>query len=191
MRILFLLAGLFAGSALAEPGVCPDGRILINEAPKEVFTRLKGVGDKKAEAIVADRTTNGPFATTGALNRVKGVGDKSLEKWAAQITVSCADPVAAGAPPAPAGDAAPSDAAGEKAEGWAGAGAEANIININTATAAELNGLPGIGQKTADAIIAARAAKPNAKFTSLDELKEVKGIGDAKLEKLRPHLKLE
>ena len=40
-------------------------------------------------------------------------------------------------------------------------------VNLNTATAAELDGLPGIGPATAAAIVRARTAKP---FTAVDEL---------------------
>ena len=57
-------------------------------------------------------------------------------------------------------------------------------ININTATAALLERLPGIGPKTAERIIAYRAA--HGRFNSVDALRNVKGIGPKKLAKLRP-----
>lgn len=50
--------------------------------------------------------------------------------------------------------------------GSAASGADAKL-NINTATASELDGLPGVGPATAAAIVRARAAKP---FTAVDEL---------------------
>lgn len=56
-------------------------------------------------------------------------------------------------------------------------------LNLNTATAEELDGLPGVGPVTAAAIIAWREA--NGRFTSVDQLGEVDGIGPARLEKLR------
>jgi len=59
----------------------------------------------------------------------------------------------------------------------------ARPVNINTASAAELETLPGIGPKTAASILAQRAKKP---FRSLDDLDEVKGLGPKKLEKLKP-----
>ncbi|MDQ7990402.1 MAG: helix-hairpin-helix domain-containing protein [Candidatus Dactylopiibacterium sp.] len=61
-------------------------------------------------------------------------------------------------------------------------------ININTATAEELASLPGIGPGKAQAIIDFR--KAHGGFKTLDELKEVKGIGDKTFEKLRPELSL-
>jgi competence protein ComEA len=63
------------------------------------------------------------------------------------------------------------------------------VVNVNTATAAELEMLPGIGASRAQALIEAREAKGG--FKSLDDLLEVKGIGEASLAKLRPHLTLD
>ncbi len=60
------------------------------------------------------------------------------------------------------------------------------IVNVNTATVAELVQLPGIGEKRAQAILEARQQRGG--FESVDELLEIRGIGPANLEKLRPHL---
>ena len=57
-------------------------------------------------------------------------------------------------------------------------------VDLNTATAGELDALPGVGPVTAAAILAWRAA--NGRFTSVDQLGEVDGIGPARLERLRP-----
>ncbi len=58
----------------------------------------------------------------------------------------------------------------------------AELININTADAAKLCELPGIGEKTAAAIIEYRSIAP---FQSIDEIMEVKGIGEKKFEKIK------
>jgi competence protein ComEA len=55
-------------------------------------------------------------------------------------------------------------------------------IDINSATAAELANLPGIGESKAKAIVEYRAVDP---FKSVDDLKKVKGIGEKTLEALR------
>jgi competence protein ComEA len=62
-------------------------------------------------------------------------------------------------------------------------GAPTAVINLNTATVQQLDTLPGVGPVTAAAIVAWRQA--NGKFTSVDQLGEVDGIGPARLEKLR------
>jgi competence protein ComEA len=60
------------------------------------------------------------------------------------------------------------------------------LVDINTATAAELDELPGIGPTTAEAIITTREERGG--FTSVDDLLDVRGIGDAKLAELRPRV---
>ncbi len=57
------------------------------------------------------------------------------------------------------------------------------LINVNTATATELEELPGVGEVIAQAIIDYRTE--NGPFTSVDQLLDVSGIGDATLENIR------
>lgn len=61
-------------------------------------------------------------------------------------------------------------------------------VNINTATQAELESLQGVGPVKAQAIIDYR--KKNGGFKSVDDIKNVDGIGDATLEKLRKDLSI-
>ena len=61
----------------------------------------------------------------------------------------------------------------------------ASTVDLNTASVADLAALPGIGESKARAIVAYRDATP---FRSVDELRDVKGIGDKMLEKLREHI---
>jgi len=56
-------------------------------------------------------------------------------------------------------------------------------LDLNTATVEQLDALPGVGPVTAAAILAWRQA--NGKFTSVDQLAEVDGIGPSRLDKLR------
>ncbi len=63
------------------PGLTLAGPVDINSADAQTLAReLDGVGLARAEAIVAWRDTNGPFATPEALLEVKGVGPSVLEK---------------------------------------------------------------------------------------------------------------
>jgi competence protein ComEA len=57
-------------------------------------------------------------------------------------------------------------------------------VDVNTATAGELEALPGVGPSIAQAIVAYR--EEHGRFSSVDQLIEVRGIGDARLEQLRP-----
>ena len=63
------------------------------------------------------------------------------------------------------------------------------VVNINVASIEELTVLPGIGESRARAIIALRDERGG--FESVDELVEVKGIGESMLAKLRPYVSLE
>jgi len=59
-------------------------------------------------------------------------------------------------------------------------------INLNTATAAQLQEVPGIGPATADKILKMR--KSYGAFKSVDDLRAIKGIGPKRLEKMRKYL---
>jgi competence protein ComEA len=80
-----------------------------------------------------------------------------------------------------------SPAAGGGAAG-SQAGAAAGPVDLNTATAEQLEALPGVGPATSKAILAYRAS--HGRFRSVTELLEVPGIGPAKLEALRPLVKV-
>lgn len=82
----------------------------------------------------------------------------------------------------PAASSAPAAADNVRAPGPS----ETLRIDINRAGAAELQQLPRIGPKTAERILAFRAAY--GAFRSPDDLQQVKGIGPKTLERLRPHI---
>ncbi|MGC2654196.1 MAG: ComEA family DNA-binding protein [Mycobacterium sp.] len=72
---------------------------------------------------------------------------------------------------------APGGAAGQPT------GKPGEVVDLNTATTQQLDALPGVGPVTAAAIVKWREA--HGKFTSVDQLADVDGIGPARLEKLR------
>lgn len=61
--------------------------------------------------------------------------------------------------------------------------AASSLVNINSATAEELDALPGVGPSTAQAIIEDREA--NGPFAAVEDLMRVSGIGEKKFEKLK------
>lgn len=69
------------------------------------------------------------------------------------------------------------------AEGAASQGTAASPLDLNAATADQLDSLPGIGPATARAIVEWRRA--HGRFRSVSELLDVRGIGPAKLDALR------
>jgi hypothetical protein len=64
-------------------------------------------------------------------------------------------------------------------------------INVNTADAGTLSIVPGIGPVLAGRIVEVRQARPGRRFASLDELTQVRGIGEKVLARLRPYLVLD
>lgn len=60
---------------------------------------------------------------------------------------------------------------------------QSSKVNINTATQTELESLSGIGPSTAAKIIAYR--EENGKFTKIEDIKNVSGIGESKFEKIK------
>ncbi len=63
--------------------------ININTANKEtLMSTIKGVGEKKAEAIIDYRETNGPFESVDDLTNIKGIAQATIDKHREMLTVS-------------------------------------------------------------------------------------------------------
>ena len=73
------------------------------------------------------------------------------------------------------------------APGWCGL-LLGHPLDLNTATAADLEALPGIGPHTAAAVLADRDA--HGPYTDVEELARVRGIGPATLRRLHPSLRV-
>ena len=136
-------------------------------------------------ARIADALTAAGGALDGAdligLNMARRVTDG--EQIIVGIVAVPGDPAAMGSSvssgPATASTDAPSTDGKSSAPG--------GLVDLNAATVEELDALPGIGPVTAAAIVAWRDA--NGRFTSVDQLGDVDGIGPARLEKLRDLVK--
>ncbi len=125
-----------------------------------------------ADAVAAAGGTL-PGADTLGLNLARHVEDG--EQIVVGITMPAGRPPALGSS-ARTGKAPPSSqTAGAKPVG---------PLDLNTATIDQFDGLPGVGPVTAAAIVAWRTV--NGRFSTVDQLGEVDGIGPARLDKLRP-----
>jgi competence protein ComEA len=99
-------------------------------------------------------------------------------RWlAAVLMLLCTGGMFLGAPPAVWGADAPA------------AAAQMGKVALNTATAEQLTALPGVGETIARAIVAYR--DNNGAFRSVEDLLQVKGIGEKKLAALRDLVSLE
>lgn len=136
-------------------------------------------GARIADALkAAGGTTDG--ADTIGLNMARQVGDG--EQIVVGIAPAKGQPSVLGSSVS-SGSGAPTAPGAPTVSGTARP-APGEVLNLNTATVQQLDTLPGIGPVTAAAIVAWRDA--NGKFKSVDQLAEVDGIGPARLEKLRP-----
>lgn len=81
----FVLNSLFA-LALMFSALVVAGDVNVNKAsPQEIASNLKGIGLKKAQAIVAYRKKHGAFKKVDDLTMVKGIGQKTLARIKKQI----------------------------------------------------------------------------------------------------------
>ena len=83
----------------------------------------------------------------------------------------------------PPGTATGGSATGSPGGGTPGGAAPGGLVNLNTATLADLDTLPGVGPVLAQRILAARDAQGG--FKAVTDLRKVDGIGDARYEQLK------
>jgi competence protein ComEA len=168
-----LLATLRAGSPRAQrDSSMRQGRPLaqgeqidVDRAPAGELARLPRVGPRLAKIIVADRQANGPFGSLDGLDRVAGIGPGLLKTLGPHVVFSGTAEQRGGGPTAslpPPASRVPGPAV---------------PLNINTATIAELDALPGIGPAKARAII--RYREEHGRFTSVDALAGVARLSGA------------
>ena len=126
-------------------------------------------GSRVADAVTA---AGGPAADAALV----GVNQARLLDDGEQVRVPRVGEPTPPAPPPASGSAGPTG------------GGPAAPVDLNRATAAELDSLPGVGPATAAAIITWR--QENGGFRVVDDLLDVPGIGSARLERLRPHVRV-
>jgi competence protein ComEA len=156
---------LFA-APLVAPGSAVAG-VNVNTASQSELDGLPGIGPSKAAAIIQYRSENGPFSSVDALQGVPGIGAKTVETLRSEAEVGDGQTVS------------------KQAAGSGGSGTPSrDAVNINTATAAALDSLPGIGPSKAAAIVADRDA--NGSFSSCAELTRVTGVGAKTAAQIKP-----
>jgi competence protein ComEA len=147
--------------APAKEKAKPATKIDINKATaEELAENLPGVGPVTAKKIVDGR----PYTNIDGLTKA-GVPARTIEAIRPLVTFST---------PAPA---ATKTKGMTKTKG--ATPAAPGLVNLNTATPAELQELPGVGPVVAQAIVAGRPYK------SVDDLEKVRGLGAARIEALR------
>lgn len=166
----FLLRGRPAELPVSAPPVvsdtassAPSGTVLVIDVEGRVrrpgLVRLPD-GSRVDDAL---RLAGGvlPGTSTASLNLARKLTDGE------QLVV--------GGGPAPAGGSAPAS--------------EGGLLDLNTATAAQLDALPGIGPVLAQRIVDWRT-QHGGRFASVDQLRQVSGIGEAKYQSLKSRVRV-
>lgn len=78
---------ILTGRSTATNQLTPGETINLNTATQKELEGLKGIGAKKAQAIIAYRKKHGKFETTAELVQVEGMGDATLSTIRPYITV--------------------------------------------------------------------------------------------------------
>jgi competence protein ComEA len=156
------------------------GVLDINKAKADEFTQIKGIGKGTAENIIEYRQKHGPFMSVNDLTKVKRIGPATIKRIGKFLKVD--DKIAAQAQAQKSSDSQ-IDPKGNNSNKDSKNTINEIQININTATLTDLSGLSGVGPATATAIIEERTK--NGPYKNADDLKRVKGIGPALIEKNR------
>lgn len=192
--------------SLHERGAVAVYSVDLNTADRVTLEQLPRLGSKLADAIVTHRERQGAFTSVEDLLAVKGVGPSHLAVWREYLTVGPSvngdrSPSAHSANPAPVASVVLNptlkQASGGQVKPILNKQASADykhsklvgpphLVDVNTASLAELQTLPGIGPVLSERITLARSERP---FTKADDLRRVPGIGPKTLEKIRPYLR--
>ena len=177
--------------ALERP-LLPGERVDVDRAGADELERLPRVGPDLARRIRDDRERNGPFGSLDGLGRVPGVGPRMLAALGGVVAFSGVAAARADGPGEPAAgraEGSPARSSSGPSPGRADGGSVCHgsrPLDLNRATAAELDCLPGLGPALAGRIVADRAAR--GLYRSVDDLDRVPGIGRRLAERLRPFL---
>ncbi len=162
-----------AAAPVAAPAEA--GPVNVNTATVEALDTVPGIGPALASRIVAHREQYGPFRSVADVQQVRGIGPRSIERMAPSLTVT------GGVAAAPAA-AVPSAPTRPEAQARRVQATVPVPLNLNTATAEQLESLPGIGPALAGRILAFRA--DYGPFRSAEDVMRVRGIGERTYEAL-------
>jgi len=158
-----------AEEELAASPLGANERLDPNTAPVAELRRLPGVGPARAEAIVAERSSGGPFRSLLDMARVPGIGPRTVEALKPHLTFASNPSPGHRAPDLPRFRDHPSP------------------VNVNRAQIKELEQITGIGPVLAARIVAAR--QRFGRFERPEDLLRVPGIGPVVLQRIREQVR--
>ena len=157
-------------ASTTQAAAAKANKIDINSATQAELESLKGIGASTATKIIAAR----PFKSIEDLKNVSGIGQATFDGLKDLVTVQAIK----AADTAGVGSRKKNRAKKEARKNRAGDKAE--LIDLNSADKAELDGLPGVGPAMAAKIIAARP------FKNIEDLKKIRGFNQKKFNTIKP-----
>ena len=151
-------------------------QIDLNTATINDLMTIDGIGEKTAEKILTYREELGGYQFLEQLLDVSGVGEKMLENWRPYLIVN--------------GEAVSSTSDSTTTTSATTTTSLSELkVNLNTATVEDLMKIPGIGETTANKIVAYR--KQIGRFVNLEQLLDIDGVGEKKLASWSAYLVLD
>lgn len=165
-RLLAESESLRAGAERRSRPLADGEQLDPNRAPEEELDRLPGVGPSTARAIVETRERGTIFVEARDLLEVRGIGEATLGRIEGHLDLSRSPPALGGAP----------------------SRGDEPVIDLNRAGVETLQTLPGVGPALSGRIVELREERGG--FRRVEELLDVRGIGETTLERLRPRLRV-
>jgi competence protein ComEA len=205
---LILLVAALAFSTMTVQGQSKTARVDVNSADVKTLETLPGIGSTLADRIVAGR----PYHSFDDLSKVKGLSKSKINAIQDKITFgkttakksttksskntttpeTSSTDTSASTESKSSKSATTSESSGSKTVSPTGSSsgklAPGQTVNINTASAEQLDALPGIGPSKAQAIIDYR--NEHGRFNSIEDIQNVKGIKEGEFSKIRDYIRV-
>ncbi|QHT60251.1 hypothetical protein GXP70_10045 [Paenibacillus lycopersici] len=204
VSILLIAIAMMQNGAQAKPGWTAMNeqvdRALAPLEQREANVPKETAGDKKKQPAASGQERDAEKRTAGSQAADKQADAKQAPNLKAEDMQAPAQQEAAGQAEVKQSDSASTATDGMAGDGakprqlgaesqQAGAASNEGKIDVNHASAAELDALPGIGAAKAEAIVADR--ERNGLFRNPDDLLRVKGIGPKLLDKMKSYIVLQ
>ena len=194
LSVLFLFSGYYIGAYIAEPDIsvyisdAQNGKVSASDADvKQRFNALiePTVSDSESDSASEQAAPSEQASASSQIQKAESSESSYFSSVTLPASTNNARAVSIAeidADPTTGVKASASVQPVKSAQVKNTTAASASVVNINTADAAALDTLPGIGPVIAERIIAYREL--NGNFSSTEEITQVKGIGSATYKKL-------
>jgi len=167
--------------AASQPAVTPDGAGSNSSPAPQIVVHVLGAVRRPGLVHLPERSrVSDAIEAAGGLRGSASPGELNLAQ-----TLSDGQQILIGSAGKPGGEVR--DGGGGAPEGNANSGSSGQL-DLNAATAAQLDTLPGVGPVTAERILSWRA--DHGRFRRIEELQEVEGIGPKTYAQIAPHVRL-